>query len=1028
MSSVIARSQKESNITGIINRIHQLENKKDPKCYATANRLEDFMYGTPLNEEARNLKLEIQKALISYLKERGSQLANKRGETNITLSSLAPVIDEISTFAKDKNGDFLYRFGDDLIRIRKLDFDQYSSVSYAYRSLLSVEQELLLFSDPNLLPFDSETLEIVNDYVNLVTLVTLKLADGAARKNNHPSITKPLISKSWVALLSSTPKKDSGLVLKTPKKKDRDAPIKTDHTVIKQVIKQKLASYEAYNQVASSVFLRNVQVYLARQKWPTAAEASKDLKNYYLESLIRFSNELIYVSDKKARANKEVLIRVEHVQQALPLFLPEETNQFEDVTFFPKNKAEKMTVESYDLDAFRDSGIHWQILDYSIDDMQNEGLLSLDPNAAELVVEGIAQMGVLVLRYAGVFSHEKDKATLDIEDVNMAFAKIQKLIDGYHQLKSENDTAKISSSTSKEEAKGGFEEVGETLGIDFEHRSSDWLSRHIRSYTTSYSEKKIKLAIPPAFGGSGVACEDLNGDGFVDLLLLGGFGNKLYLNSKEGTFTDITEQAGINHWDDQRKSFGEVRQPIIVDFNNDGLQDIFISYVNDQHRLYKNLGDMKFQDVSDQANLGGENMVAGPATAFDHDNDGLLDIFIGYFGNYIDGTLPTIRRDNQNGMPNKLFKNKGNFVFEEVFFTDDEGSNTGWTQAVGHADIDQDGLQDIIVGNDFGVNKYYLNSKEGIFREVSKELGADKPSYTMNVGITDLNRDLFPDFYISNIVVMQKDEKYVNPNADTKMKFDPEKMATIRTVEANDLFLSKVDGKSLKGYSLSTDVGRGYSATGWSWDADFFDYDNDGDEDLYVLNGMNDFSVYSSENPFYFEREEQSRSISYAESNREKNVFFVNDGGQLINKASALGVDIHSNARSASYFDYDNDGDLDIVINNYHDRANLLENKSEAGNNWIKIKLIGDPEVRINKDAIGSSLVLQSKHHKNIWREIHSTTGYLSVHPKEQHFGLGKDTKANVEIRWSNGEVHKLKGLKANTAYIVEYPNFLIKK
>ena len=191
---------------------------------------------------------------------------------------------------------------------------------------------------------------------------------------------------------------------------------------------------------------------------------------------------------------------------------------------------------------------------------------------------------------------------------------------------------------------------------------------------------------------------------------------------------------------------------------------------------------------------------------------------------------------------------------------------------------------------------------------------------------------------------------------------------------------------------------------------------------------MNDFSVYSSENPFYYERQEQSKTIIYAESSREKNVFFVNEGGKLINRAESLGADLNSNARSASYFDFDNDGDLDIIINNYHERAVVLENKTSKDNNWIKIKLIGDPTAMVNRDAIGSSLVLNSKNNRNIWREIHSTTGYLSVHPKEQHFGLGNDDNAAVEIRWSNGKSYQLDNLKANTVYEISYPNKVVEK
>jgi hypothetical protein len=269
---------------------------------------------------------------------------------------------------------------------------------------------------------------------------------------------------------------------------------------------------------------------------------------------------------------------------------------------------------------------------------------------------------------------------------------------------------------------------------------------------------------------------------------------------------------------------------------------------------------------------------------------------------------------------------------------------------------------------------------------------------------------------------MQKDEKYVSPNENTTMKFDPKKMANIRTVEANDLFISNSSGEALSNYAISKDVGRGYSSTGWSWDADFFDFDNDGDDDLYCLNGMNDFSVYGTENPFYYSDEDEAKNITYAESKREKNVFFVNENGELINRADELGTDILSNARSAAYLDFDNDGDLDIVINNYHDKANFLRNEINE-NAWLKIELIGSPQDSVNRDAIGATIIVNSENHKGLWREIHSTDGYLSSHPKVQHFGLGKDKFVEAIIRWPNGKEVRIKNLESDRHYKISYPD-----
>ena len=343
-----------------------------------------------------------------------------------------------------------------------------------------------------------------------------------------------------------------------------------------------------------------------------------------------------------------------------------------------------------------------------------------------------------------------------------------------------------------------------------------------------------------------MAAEDIDKDGWVDVLLLGGRGNQLLKNDKGQGFIDITKAAGLD-WKRSDGHYGEARQPIIADFDNDGRQDIFISYANDLHRIYRNKGDGTFEDMTDKATLGGAGLVGGPCTALDYNNDGLLDLYIGYFGNYLKGELPTLKRHNTNASPNRLFKNTGNFTFQDV--SEDSGlKNQGWTQAIGHSDINRDGWQDLIVGNDFGINAYYINNQDGTFTDQSLKYGTDKPSYTMNVGIGDLNKDLRPDFYISNIVVMEKDDKYVMPNEDTPAHFDPSSLSTMRVVEANDLFMSSIDKAGEMVYQKSSAVGRGYAATGWSWDADFFDFDKDGDEDLYCLTGMNQYSVYGTDN------------------------------------------------------------------------------------------------------------------------------------------------------------------------------------
>lgn len=1013
------QSENKSGLC-VIENIKALESNKDPKCHATASRLEDFMYGTPLTEEARIRKFDLQKKLILYIWNHASKISRDLTDT-IDSEVLKSFQNEVCHFGRNSDGVWYVKNGSENYYIDANDLRQYSSVAYALRAMLSVEQDFLFNPNWKLMPLKSEAIDGIKLMVDLITLATLQQADKTARADGKLTITPEAFEQAWTKVFNND--SDRIYISKSYPSTEASNTQQANYLTIKSIINQKIESYTAYNNISLPIFLRNIQVYFARHKWPTETAASDQLKNYLIESMIYFCKEMILNADQLAQRENENFIRARNMNDVIPRYLPFDVNQFEDIIYFPELE-EKIMIESYDLDAFRDSGIHWLILNYAIESFDSGSIREPDPLAAELIVETVAQMAVLVLRLTGDISISSGHPKIQIDDMENAFKYIQELINKHSALdlqQDNSDNTSISSDASSISADKVFFDKTSDVGIDYYHKSSDWLSRLIRSYVVKKDENLIRMAIPPAFGGSGVAAEDLNNDDWQDIIIAGGMGVKVYVNNKKGQFDEITEQSGINTWNDELNSYDEIRQVIVSDFDNDGWQDVFLSVVNGQHRIYKNLNGTKFKDMSEVANLGGPGHVGGPATAFDYNNDGRIDLYVSYFGNYINGELPTLSRTNQNGEPNMLFENKGDFSFSSKTHTAQDDTDTGWTQAVGHCDINQDGWQDIIVGNDFGTNAYYINQGNGYFKNLNKQLNTDKPSYTMNVGITDLNRDRYPDFYISNIVVMEKDEKYVNPSGSTKMNFQLEKMENIRTVEANDLFISRHTNGELS-YEKSDKVGRGYSSTGWSWDADFFDFDNDGDEDLYCLNGMNDFRVYGSENPTYNSPDGEKDNVLYAQSNREKNNFFVNENGMLVDKAPVIGGDLLSNSRSATYLDYDRDGDLDILINNYHDKAVFLENKIDNKNNWIAIKLKGSAEQDVPLDAIGSSIVVTTNDNAiDQWKEVKSTTGYLSVHPKMQYFGLKNHDKVNITVRWNNGNTQTFENIKVNKEYLIEY-------
>ncbi|MEA2488813.1 MAG: enediyne biosynthesis protein [Acidobacteriota bacterium] len=1010
VSLLLAPAILRAQVPTIVDEIGELEKVRDPKCYATASRLEDFIYGTPLEAQTRFDKVALQKAMIRDLWTKASNAARAAGRSDIDPDTLRPLIQAAVPYVAKPDGDWLVQ-PDTTITAR--DKRQYGSVAYALRAVLAVQQDALLDSSMQLLPLTADAVELFKEAVDLTTLAALQHADAASRVANRERITPELLRAAWKGVVHIDAK-PAEVAVKTA------APAREKFATIKAIVKEKLAAFEAYNQLSMPVFLRNLQVYYARHMWPSDPEEGKIFRDQFNAVMVAWTNDVLLDADKRARAAGHPLIRVTDVHDALQHFQPHEANRYEDIIYFPRlPKSEQVVIEAYDLDSFRDSGIHWLYLDEALNDPKYKGTLEPDPFAAELLVEGAAQCGVLVLRVAGQMATADGVDRLEVAHLQRSLEKIQTLLDKHAAVPpAKQTTSRIASApiTAKPAAGKYFTDVTTESGISFEHRLSDWLARFIRGYTVMEGGT-VRLAVPPTFGGSGVAAEDIDNDGDVDILLLGGARNALYLNDGKGRFTDATEAAGLG-WKRSDGRPGEPRQPIIADFDNDGLQDVLITYVDDAHRLYRNTGSAHFEDVTDRSGLGGKGLVGGPATALDFDKDGLLDLYIGYFGDYLKGELPTLSRRNANALPDRLYRNKGNFQFEDV--TAGSGvDNNGWAQSIGHLDFDGDGAEDLICGNDFGVNAWYRNLGNGKFEDVSSKIGTDKPSYTMNVGITDLNRDGHPDVYISNIVTMDKDEKYVLPDTRTRMKFNPAKMANMRVVEANDFWMSKAktDG-ALEGYEQSKAIGRGYRSTGWAWDADFFDYDNDGDDDLYVVNGMNEYAVYSSINPYFTDTAGAQRNVVMPVAEKEQNVFFVNRNGMLEDDSPKSGADLLGNSRSVAYLDADGDGDLDMVLNNFNAPAVVYRNNAQAnGNHWIKIRLVGDPSKGVTRDAIGAQLLVDTPKSKGMWREVFSTTGYLSVHPKEQHLGIGDATTADVTVLWPNGEKETFRGLAGGKGY-----------
>jgi hypothetical protein len=1008
---------KSAPLTGssdaILAAIEDLESEHDAKCHSTASRFEDFLFGTPLSIDARLAHEEAKKRAALQLWTAASRAASNAGEDTVGSRHVNAEAAKIAVPTQQPDGRIRLELSDGhVVEFAPRRADQYASIAYSLRSLLAVEQEQSLFGRALLMRPTPHAIESLSAAVDLLTLAALEIADRDARVRNDFEVTKPSLDAAWARvapLPERAPGNDGPLdEPASPQAIDRDRAL----ALFERIAAAKISAYQLYNEFdedeAQKLLVFNSSRFYARQPLSRNRAERRAFIAVFQTRLDRFAAELLSAADARAEAAGHPLIRSRDANDATMRLLPSEIDEFEDVHLFPYlGPDERVSLEAFDCDSLRDFGVHWRALVAAARSAPDDQRLP-DPMAAEILAETVSQYGVLLLRLAGQIANEGVEAVRLQPDHLATAAKLIADRGSRHPSKAPTAPATPSIVSSKGAAhppddRHLFTDITSTTGIDFKHRSSRWLGE--------FRHRLLKT--PPTFSGGGVAAEDIDDDGDVDLLFLGGGGNALYLNDGGGRFTDATKLAGL----DARRADGtrgEPRQPLFADFDNDGRTDLLITYVDDDHRLYRNLGNARFVDVSADSGLGGRGLVGGPATVFDFDSDGLVDVYVGYFGDYLNGGLPTFDRDNQNALRNRLFRNLGNFRFSDV--TEESGAdNAGWTQAVSHTDFDRDGRQDLIVANDYGRNAFLRNLGSGRFENVASALGMTKSFHSMNVGIADLNDDDHPDVYISNLATLVKDDKYTFPDGNTPLQFDLRSMAGMLIKESNVLYMSELEDDRLVAYAPSPDVERGATSTGWAWDAEFLDFDHDGDDDLYVVNGTNDFNTFSM---VYRRFHDDGTTTEHVlDHSRESNVFFRNEAGRLVNVSAESGADFTANSRSTAYLDLEGDGDLDIAVNNFHGGATILRNDAPKRGGWLVLHLEGNPAHDTNRDAIGTRITITTEDGSRRHREVQGGSGYLSCNPKQVHFGIGSFRAAEVRITWPNGDVQTLSDLATNRAY-----------
>jgi hypothetical protein len=509
-----------------------------------------------------------------------------------------------------------------------------------------------------------------------------------------------------------------------------------------------------------------------------------------------------------------------------------------------------------------------------------------------------------------------------------------------------------------------FTDVTERAGIRFKH---------------SYGDHDVSNIVEGT--GAGAIFFDYDGDGFLDIYFVNGawtttindnrgrtlqgkLSNALYRNDGDGTFTDMTVKAGVG---DQSFGFGASA----ADYDGDGDLDLYVLNYG-PNVLYRNDGDGTFTDVSAESGLADPRWSLS-APWLDYDGDGDLDVYVANYLQYDDGKFRSYYPAagypgplSYGGQPDALYRNDGDGTFTDVTKETGVLNADGRAMSAAAADINNDGLPDIFVANDAMENYYYQNTGKGGFENKALVLGLAFGEHgqgvsSMGPSVGDINGDGLLDIYVP-------DMGYGSLLVNRKKYFE--------------------DWVTTSGLAVMCGQYTG-------WGGILFDYDNDTDLDLFVTNG-NAHHEYTEED------------VLAANDGKGKYTDVAKDSGRYFSEKYV--------GRGSTWADYDNDGDVDLLIVNLNDRAILLRNDGGNRNNWLQVRpMLPGGEI----DATGARITVATGSLRQI-RDAVAVMGYLSQGDPRAHFGLGEATEADwVEIRWPDGSVQRMEQVPANQALTV---------
>ncbi len=1026
----------------IAKRIHWQESRKDATCWTTVRMMEHFYARKALESRASWLKIEATKLLIYQLWRKASQRSPRSVLSATDIDGVTPtlLIDSLQILGQrriPKSSSVFYR-----VKLR-----DYHKVTENWRMLLAISMDSFVGEGVfaggyvDVKPLSLPAAEKLANLSTALTIALLQSAHRSAVARKHRDIMVDDVKRAYKALLQ--PLQLKGLFQTKPRFRvkigDKERGYRLLRSLTLTMMKGKVRALRSWNKKVWESKHTKTRLLSLLQRLTTLKLTPRDLQAlvryirrtflpYALGATVRESISQampslglqnidpvrFHRSNTRQAPTRPKYLTFLWMANNLASLFPFETKHNGDVVYRAVGRAEEKTsapssqpsvkppsqvnsaialskrmITGPDLDAVRDTTVHWFAL-LQLWENQTHAR-AFDPFAGELLSERTSELVLFLLREAEAYAKRQKAKNSGHSDLYPLEAYLRQAFLLFLPAHREKQVSAWNAAHQKKKAKllrsysfGLFQEIKRGQA-GLKKRACPLPKAWIERYRLEPPSLEKRKKIPPTkvdqthlglqvWMGSGVAVGDYDNDGKVDLFFAGDGCNRLYRNLGQHRFQDVTEKVGI------RGLHPDSRQVLFVDVNNDRRLDLFVLHSAKPARLFVQTQAGQFRDITKASNIR-TTMGAHTATFFDYDNDGRLDLYIGYYGAQLarDGQQPVV--DGANGRPNVLYRNLGGGRFEDV--SRRAGVNSrGWTLAVSSLDVDQNGTMDLWLANDFGFDQLYLNRGDGTFQEVAQKAETNDRGSGMNVSFTDINRDGYWDVYISVIDMFSKSIRFILPQPKSLINIDQRILQTSFYLSGNKFFVSQGKGQ----YKAQEHHYFEPGSQGWSWSAVFFDYENDGDDDMYLANGWRNDAIAA----------------------KQRNRFFVQDGRYFYAHPGPSPALYKGNSRSAAAVDLNGTGKLDLVLNDFETGPRLFQNTNTSKHNWLGVRLQG---AKSNSYGVGATVLVEAKGVLPQRKQVTCGLNYLSQHDTTLHFGLKQSKRIDkVVVLWPDGHRQTLQG------------------